>query len=108
MKKYIYLFQALLFSVSAFCTDLSRIKFEYLTVDDGLSQGTIEDILQDGQGMMWFATRDGLDRYDGQNFTVFRNNSNDPNSLASNWILSLAIDRNRENMDRIIGRTQCI
>ncbi len=94
MKKYIYLFQALLFSVSAFCTDISRIKFEYLTVDDGLSQGTIEDILQDGQGMMWFATRDGLDRYDGQNFTVFRNNNNDPNSLASNWILSLAIDPN--------------
>jgi ligand-binding sensor domain-containing protein/predicted transcriptional regulator len=92
MKKYIYLFQALLFSVSAFCTDISRIKFEYLTVDDGLSQGTIEDILQDRQGMMWFATRDGLNRYDGQKFTVFRNNSNDPNSLASNWVLSLALD----------------
>jgi ligand-binding sensor domain-containing protein len=92
MKKYIILFQALLFSVTAFCTDLSRIKFEYLTVDEGLSQGTIEDILQDRQGMMWFATRDGLDRYDGQKFTVYRNNSNDPNSLASNWVLSLAID----------------
>ncbi len=92
MKKYIYLFQALLFSISAFSTDLSRIKFEYLTVDDGLSQGTIEDILQDRQGMMWFATRDGLDRYDGQKFTVFRNNSNDTNSLASNWVLSLVID----------------
>ena len=72
MKKYIYLFQALLFSVSAFSTDLSRIKFEYLTVDDGLSQGTIEDILQDRQGMMWFATRDGLDRYDGQKFTILQ------------------------------------
>jgi ligand-binding sensor domain-containing protein len=92
MKKYIYLFQALLFSFSAFCTDLSRIKFEYLTVDDGLSQGTIEDILQDRQGMMWFATRDGLNRYDGQQVKVFRNNSNDPNSLASNWVLSLAMD----------------
>jgi ligand-binding sensor domain-containing protein len=96
MKKFIYLFQALLFSVSAFCTDVSSIKFEYLTVDDGLSQGTIEDILQDKQGMMWFATRDGLNRYDGQKFTVFRNNTNDPNSLASNWILSLAIDRNEK------------
>jgi len=92
MKKFIYLFQALLFSVSAFCTDLSRIKFEYVTVDDGLSQGTIEDILQDKQGMMWIATRDGLNRYDGQKFLVFRNNSNDSNSLASNWVLSLAID----------------
>ncbi len=96
MKKLFYLFQALLFSVSAFCTDVTSIKFEYLTVDDGLSQGTIEDILQDKQGMMWFATRDGLDRFDGQKFTVFRNNRNDPNSLASNWILSLAIDRNEK------------
>ncbi len=94
MKKAIILFQALLFSISAFSTDLSRIKFEYLSVDDGLSQGTIEDILQDKEGMMWFATRDGLNRYDGQKFTVFRNSINDTNSLASNWVLSLAIDPN--------------
>jgi ligand-binding sensor domain-containing protein/predicted transcriptional regulator len=92
MKKLIFLFQALLLSFSAFGIDLSRIKFEYLSVDDGLSQGTIEDILQDKEGMMWFATRDGLNRYDGQKFTVFRNSTKDTNSLASNWVLSLAID----------------
>jgi ligand-binding sensor domain-containing protein len=91
MKKLITLFQILLFSVTVFSADLSRIKFEYLTVDDGLSQGTIEDIMQDHQGLMWFATRDGLNRYDGQKFSIFRNSS-DPNSLASNWVLSLAED----------------
>lgn len=75
-----------------YSTDLSKIKFEYLTVDDGLSQGIIEDILQDRLGYMWFATRDGLNRYDGLKFTIFRNDRNDPQSLASNWVFCLAED----------------
>ncbi len=92
MKRLIIPVLALLLNWPAFSLDFSHIKFEYLTVDDGLSQGTIEDILQDNQGMMWFATRDGLDRYDGERFTVFRNNSADSNSIASNWILCIGLD----------------
>jgi ligand-binding sensor domain-containing protein len=90
MKTLVFLSQIILLSFSAFCADISKIKFEYLTVDDGLSQGIIEDIFQDSQGFMWFATRDGLNRYDGRQFVVYRNNRNDPQSLVSNWILSLA------------------
>jgi ligand-binding sensor domain-containing protein len=78
---------------SAISTELSKIKFEYLTVDDGLSQGIIEDIFQDRHGYMWFATRDGLNRYDGRRFVIFRNERNNPQSLASNWVLSLAEDK---------------
>ena len=92
MKRLIFLLPFLLFSNNFFCTDISKIKFEYVTVDDGLSQGTIEDILQDKQGFMWFATRDGLNKYDGQKFVIYRNDSKDANSLASNWVLSLAQD----------------
>ena len=90
MKRLILCLQALIFLSSAFSTDLSKVKFEYLTVDDGLSQGIIEDIFQDSQGFMWFATRDGLNRYDGRHFLIFRSNRNDPQSLASNWVLSVA------------------
>jgi ligand-binding sensor domain-containing protein len=93
MKRLILCLQALIFLSSAFSTDLSKVKFEYLTVDDGLSQGIIEDIMQDRQGYIWIATRDGLNRYDGRQFVVFRNNRNDPQSLVSNWILSLAEDK---------------
>src|SRR5512133_96641 len=77
----------------AFATDLSKIKFEYLTVDDGLSQGVVEDIFQDSHGFMWFATRDRLNRYDGMQFTIFRNDVNDPNSLASSFVSCVSEDR---------------
>jgi len=93
MKKLAFFLQTLIMVSSAFSTDLSKVKFEYLTVDNGLSQGIIEDIFQDRQGFMWFATRDGLNRYDGNQFVVFRNDRNDPQSLASNWVLSLVEDK---------------
>ena len=93
MKRLITFLQALVFLSSAYSTDLSKVKFEYLTVDDGLSQGIIEDIMQDRQGYIWIATRDGLNRYDGRKFVTFRNDRNNPQSLASNWILSLAEDK---------------
>ena len=40
----------------------------------------INSILQDRRGFMWFATEDGLNRYDGNTFVVYKNNPNDPNS----------------------------
>jgi|WetSurSiteA1Bulk_404760.scaffolds.fasta_scaffold00479_2 ligand-binding sensor domain-containing protein len=94
MKRLICVLQMLILGSSIFSADLSKIKFEYLTVDDGLSQGIIEDIMQDSHGYMWFATRDGLNRYDGRQFTVFRNDRNDPHSLVSNWVFGIAEDRN--------------
>jgi ligand-binding sensor domain-containing protein len=92
MKKLVMPIVALFLFLPVNSSDLSKIKFEHLTVDDGLSQGIIEDIMQDRQGNMWFATRDGLNRYDGIRFTIFRNDRNDPQSLISSWVQSLAED----------------
>jgi len=92
MKRYVALLIFLLPLIPVFSADLSKIKFEYITVDDGLSQGVIEDIFQDRQGFMWFATRDGLNRYDGLEFTIFRNDAKDPNSLASSFITAIGED----------------
>ena len=55
-----------------------NLKFTHLTTNDGLSQGYVTAILQDRRGFMWFATRDGLNRYDGNAFVVYKNNPNDP------------------------------
>src|SRR6476660_8256215 len=68
---------------------VSDLKFTHLTTDDGLSQGYVTDILQDRRGFMWFATRDGLNRYDGNTFVVYKHNPKDPGSLSSNFILDL-------------------
>src|SRR5271165_3378953 len=68
------------------------LKFTHLTTNDGLSQGYVTAILQDRWGFMWFATRDGLNRYDGNAFVVYKNNPNDPGSLSSNFIQDLIED----------------
>ena len=59
------------------------LEFEHITVEQGLSEGTITRILQDSRGFMWFCTADGLNRYDGYTFTVYRHNPDDPYSLSS-------------------------
>jgi ligand-binding sensor domain-containing protein/signal transduction histidine kinase len=68
------------------------LRFTHLTTNDGLSQGYVTAILQDRRGFMWFATRDGLNRYDGNAFGVYKNNPNDPGSLSSNFIQDLIED----------------
>jgi len=68
------------------------LKFTHLTTNDGLSQSNVTETLQDRQGFMWFATRDGLNRYDGNAFVVYKHNPNDPSSLSSNFILDLMED----------------
>jgi len=72
---------------------LETVVFERLSIEQGLSQSIVECILQDSRGFMWFGTQDGLNKYDGYKFTVLRQNSKDPNSLSSNWVLSLCEDR---------------
>lgn len=68
------------------------LRFTHLSIEDGLSQTTITSILQDSHGFMWFGTQDGLNRYDGYNFVVYRNNPNDLNSLGGNQIRKIVQD----------------
>ncbi len=75
------------------CAGAGRVTyFESLTSKDGLSQMSILDITQDRQGYMWFATRDGLNRYDGHGFDVLRHDQQDSLSLTHNYVLCMAED----------------
>ncbi|MGH7595729.1 MAG: two-component regulator propeller domain-containing protein [bacterium] len=67
--------------------------FEHISLEHGLSQATVYAILQDGRGFMWFGTQDGLSRFDGYNFVVYRHSQTDSNSLPDNWIRCLYEDR---------------
>ncbi len=73
------------------------IVFEQITNESGRSLGYITGIVQDETGFMWFATRNGLYRYNGYSYKLFRNNKTDSLSLPFNSIASLSID-NRHNM----------
>ncbi|MFH1000476.1 MAG: two-component regulator propeller domain-containing protein, partial [Bacteroidota bacterium] len=64
--------------------------FEQISFEEGLSQSTISSIIQDEKGFLWFGTDDGLNRYDGQ-FTVYKSNVDDPNSIGANQIQCLTI-----------------
>ena len=68
--------------------------FEHLTTDHGLSSDKSEAVLQDKEGFYWIATQNGLNRFDGTNFKVFRHKSNDSTSLTNNYCTALAEDLN--------------
>ena len=70
----------------------NRIRFEELSIDAGLSQTIVYSIAQDNEGFMWFATEDGLNRYDGYHFSVIRHDPEDPGSLGYNHLLALFVD----------------
>jgi ligand-binding sensor domain-containing protein/signal transduction histidine kinase len=68
-------------------------KSDFLSIDDGLSQSTVHSIVQDSEGYMWFGTEDGLNRYDGYRFTIFRHDPRDSTSLPDNSIKSLSVGK---------------
>lgn len=75
--------------LSSFLALAQNIKFDQLTTDNGLSTGTVNCTLRDSKGFLWIGTIDGLNKYDGYNFQVFKNDKKDPHSIISNKILSL-------------------
>ncbi|HKB86355.1 MAG TPA: two-component regulator propeller domain-containing protein [Ignavibacteriaceae bacterium] len=70
----------------------NHIAFNHLTVEEGLSQSAVNCIFQDEKGFMWFGTQDGLNRYDGYNIKIFKNDPDDSTSLINNFIFSIFED----------------
>lgn len=70
----------------------NNLKFKHFSSKEGLSQSSVIAILQDRKGYFWFGTRDGLNKYDGHTFKIYRYNSQDSCSLSNNIIRSLYED----------------
>jgi signal transduction histidine kinase/ligand-binding sensor domain-containing protein/CheY-like chemotaxis protein len=68
------------------------LRFEHLSVEDGLPQESMLSMVQDRDGFMWFGTQYGLSRFDGYRFVTFRNRVGDPTTLPNNWIEVLHVD----------------
>lgn len=88
------IFSAFLLSFLIFVQNLfsQGLNFNNLSVKDGLSNNKVVAILQDKTGFLWFGTEDGLNRFDGYEFKVYRNNPQDTNSISGNNIWSLFED----------------
>ncbi len=89
----IFWFLAISNGVSANTRGEQRLAFRHISLEHGLSQTTVNSMLQDRRGFMWFGTYDGLNKYDGYHFTVYRKVPNNPKSLSFDLVRSLYEDR---------------
>lgn len=71
-----------------------KVKFRHITSNHGLSQDHITAILEDQKGYMWFGTEGGLNKYDGYEFTVYKNIPEEENSIRNNYIQDILEDKN--------------
>ncbi|TAD99671.1 MAG: hypothetical protein EAZ97_08165 [Bacteroidetes bacterium] len=77
----------------AFLIQAQNLRFKHLETENGLSNSSVRCILQDKEGFMWFGTENGLNRYDGYDWTVFRHQTDDSASLSNNFIRAMIEDR---------------
>ncbi|WP_176133160.1 sensor histidine kinase [Hymenobacter sp. CRA2] len=73
-------------------TAAQNLTFRTLSTQHGLSESSVYSLVQDRNGFLWLGTQDGLNRYDGAAFRVFRSDPQQPTALVSSFILSLAAD----------------
>ncbi|WP_207532893.1 hybrid sensor histidine kinase/response regulator [Desertivirga arenae] len=82
----------MLFPVLVYSQDVD-LRFRRITTRNGLSQSNVTSVVKDKRGFLWITTRDGLNRYDGNDFKVYRYDPENPHSVSSNYLSSLFLDR---------------
>ena len=100
MNNFLLLFRRALYTI-IFCSFFISViaqesdpNFQRLTIEDGLSQSNVECVTQDSDGYLWFGTRDGLNKYDGYKFVVYRNEPGNDSSISGNRIEDIVEDSN--------------
>lgn len=83
-----------IFCLTRTYADDSNYLFRHYQVENGLSDNMATCCVQDRKGYIWIGTRDGLNRFDGYTFKVFRNDPDETETLGSNWITCLGCDMN--------------
>ncbi|MEO8399213.1 MAG: two-component regulator propeller domain-containing protein [Ignavibacteriaceae bacterium] len=89
----LFSFFLFLFITANIFSQSHKYKLDRLTIDDGLSQNSVNCIMQDKNGFMWFGTQDGLNRYDGYNFKIYKHEPGNKNSLSNNYIWNIYEDK---------------
>ena len=87
------LFQICIFLITFTVNAQYHFSFSHYTSDNGLSQNSITAIIKDQKGYLWFGTRDGLNKFDGYNFTLYNSKPDKKMSVLSNRILGIKEDK---------------
>ena len=83
-------------------------EFSHLDNSDGLSNNQVECIFKDSRGFMWFGTNQGLNRYDGQNFKIYKHNRKDASSISFNRITGIQEDKENRLWLQTEGRNYTV
>ncbi|WP_298338694.1 two-component regulator propeller domain-containing protein [uncultured Algibacter sp.] len=89
-KSFFFLF---LVNINLLFAQLSDYNFRNINISDGLSNNTVTSIARDKLGQMWFATSNGLNKFNGREFTVYRNIPGDKYSISSSEVLNVLVDK---------------
>lgn len=92
MIKNFYVFSLFVLFCIVLQAEKQQDNFSYLTINDGLSHNTVNCILKDSNGFMWFGTNDGLNKYDGYRFSVYKHNPDDASSISDNRVYAIDED----------------
>jgi signal transduction histidine kinase/ligand-binding sensor domain-containing protein/AraC-like DNA-binding protein len=79
------------------------IKFDHISGEQGLSNDIVFCVLQDCKGFMWFGTEDGLNKYDGYKFTIYKHDPDNPSSLSNNEVTDIYEDQSTNLWIATIG-----
>lgn len=104
----------LFFLLVPFCMSAQTEDIEFLNSSDGLSNSSVNVVFQDSRGLMWFGTWDGLNSWNGRNFSVWKYSAGDPHSISGNVVrdiredsggrLWVCTDRGVDRFDPATGR----
>ena len=89
LKNFVFYFTLIVFYSSNFFSQNSNLRFQRLTLKEGLSQSSANSIMQDHLGLIWLGTQDGLNRFDGYDVEVFKHQIKQPKTLSSSYILKV-------------------
>lgn len=85
----------LIFTSSFLFAQKEDLQFEHLSMKDGLSMNPVMAIIQDAKGFLWFGTQDGLNKYDGYSFKIYKTGDTDTASISDNFITALCLDNKK-------------
>ncbi|HEX8376729.1 MAG TPA: two-component regulator propeller domain-containing protein [Pedobacter sp.] len=93
MKHLLLIFASFVFSPLGVFSQKTEYKYTHFNMNAGLSNNFVKVMIQDHEGFVWFGTQDGLNRFDGKNFIIYRHERKNPASIIQNYVSAMCVDK---------------